>query len=85
MKPLIDADYVARHRRVDPDYPDPRKIECERYTDFIESCSECPCFSGQHKQCRLIARWTLPPLEDARIKDPDTIHPICPLKLYSDL
>ena len=78
----IDDDYVARHRRVDASYVTPRKIICEGYADFVESCSECPCFVARRKKCGLLERKLLS-WEQTFITDINTIPRECPLPLYS--
>jgi len=65
----------------DEKYAPPRMIEADGYVDYIESCDECPCFNSQHKKCRLIARVSVS--LNPRVEDKYTIHPDCPLKLYT--
>ena len=56
-------------------------IEAQGYVDYIESCDECPCYQDTHHRCRLIARVSVS--LDPRVEDRYTIHPDCPLKLYT--
>ena len=65
----------------DDKYAPPRMIECDGYVDYIESCDECPCYQDTHRRCRLIARVSVS--LNPRVEDRYTIHPDCPLKLYT--
>ena len=65
----------------DDSYSPPRMIECNGYIDLIESCDECCCYQDTHRRCRLIARVSVS--LNPRVEDKYTIHPDCPLKLYT--
>ena len=65
----------------DEKYSPPRMIEANGYVDYIESCDECSCYQDTHRRCRLIARVSV--VLNPRIEDKYTIHPDCPLKLYT--
>ena len=65
----------------DEKYAPPRMIEADGYVDYIESCEECPCYQDTHRRCRLIARVSVS--LNPRVEDKYTIHPDCPLKIYT--